>query len=1273
MKLEDIRSQATLRGILADGPVTVVSVQWYGSEAIELTYKTPGGRVANELLYRHDEERLEVVEQGRAWSFDGDGAMFRLVSEAQRIRLAHLFDPLLAVHTSLVEPLPHQITAVYEAMLPRQPLRFLLADDPGAGKTIMAGLLVKELMVRGDLQRCLVVCPGNLAEQWQDELYSRFQLPFEILTNDKLEAARTGNWFLENDLAIARLDKLARSEDIQAKLRAPDCGYDLVVCDEAHKLSATFFGGEVKYTKRYRLGRLLSSLARHFLLMTATPHNGKEEDFQLFMALLDGDRFEGRFRDGVHQVDVSDLMRRMVKENLRKFDGRPLFPERIAYSVPYRLSAPEARLYEEVTDYVRGEFNRAEALQNDKRTGAVGFALTILQRRLASSPEAIYQSLRRRRERLESRLRELALLERGASHDATETHGFRGDGSPLDDEDMRPVGPGAPPLADGAPLLDAEDVEDLDEAPGDEVEAAEAAVLDQATAASTIAELDAEIASLERLEALAGQVRSSGGDAKWRELSSLLGEVFTPAGLGAGDRVAEAPAPYGSGAIPPPVPSPGQKLVLFTEHRDTLDYLQRRIGTLLGRPEAIAVIHGGVGREERRKAQESFLHDPQVRILLATDAAGEGINLQRAHLMVNYDLPWNPNRLEQRFGRIHRIGQTEVCHLWNLVAEETREGDVYRRLLDKLEQARHALGGQVFDVLGKLRFEDRRLRDLLIEAVRYGDRPEVRARLSRAVTEAVDRPRLQALIEEQALAHDAMDATRVARVREDMERAEARRLQPHYVESFFLEAFRRLGGAVRRREPRRYEITHVPAPIRNRDRQIGAGEPVLKRYERIAFDKALLAPLGARASRPHEPSAVQSPASHTSHPQEPSATSPLKARMSRPHELSAAEPQTAPPAGTQPPAAFICPGHPLLDAVLDLTLERGRGLLQRGTVLVDERDPGLDTRVLFTLEHAIRDAGPRPDGEGRTISRRMLYVEIDAAGSTRRLHHAPYLDYRPLAEDEPAAADVLARPECAWITRELEETARREAIAHVVPEHVTEVRDRRMAWIDKTRAAVKERLTKEIAYWDHRANQLELREQAGKAGARLNSGEARRRADDLQERLAQRMAGLDGEARISALPPAVIGGLVVVPVGLIAAMTGGPAAAPRVTDTQAAAARARALVMDAERRLGFEPVDREPEKLGYDVESRVPGTGKLRFIEVKGRVAGADSITVTKNEILTALNKPEDFILAIVVFPDEGEPWVRYVREPFEREPDFGAVSVNYKLDELLARGEAPR
>src|SRR5690606_22208584 len=222
--------------------VTVLDVKWVGTVAVEVTYKDSSGRLGNELIYRDREPTLEVVEAGRPWSFDGDGSLFRLVSEANRIRLAYLFDPLLAVHTSLVEPLPHQITAVYSEMLVRQPLRFLLADDPGAGKTIMTGLFVKELLVRGDLQRCLIVCPGSLVEQWQDELDRRFHLPFEIMTNDALEAARTGNWFLENPLAICRLDKLSRSEEVQAKLEQSD--WDLIICDEAHKMSATYFGSE---------------------------------------------------------------------------------------------------------------------------------------------------------------------------------------------------------------------------------------------------------------------------------------------------------------------------------------------------------------------------------------------------------------------------------------------------------------------------------------------------------------------------------------------------------------------------------------------------------------------------------------------------------------------------------------------------------------------------------------------------------------------------------------------------------------------------------------------------------------------------------------------------------------------------------------------------------------------------------------------------------------------------------------------------------------------
>lgn len=1190
--LEELKPNAAVRGLLPNSLVTVVSVQWYGSAAIELTYKDAAGKVANELLYRHDEPRLEIVEEGRPWSFDGDGHKFRLVSEAQRIHLAHLFDPVLAVHTSVVEPLPHQITAVYESMLPRQPLRFLLADDPGAGKTIMAGLLMKELIARGDLQRCLVVCPGSLAEQWQDELNRRFNLPFDILTNDKLEAARTGNWFLETDLAIARLDKLSRNEDVQQKLQAPDCRWDLVVCDEAHKLSATVFGGEIKYTKRYRLGQLLSSLTRHFLLMTATPHNGKEADFQLFMALLDGDRFEGRFRDGAHTADVSDLMRRMVKENLLKFDATPLFPERIAYTVPYKLSDAEAALYKAVTEYVREEFNRADALQNDKRAGTVGFALTVLQRRLASSPEAIYQSLRRRRERLESRLRELEILQRGGQVNGIATQG---------------------------PLLDDEDVEDLDEAPEAEIEAKEEQVLDQATAARSIQELHLEIQTLQRLERLAQEIRRSGEDKKWRELATLLGEIFTSASIA--NALAEDDASYDAGIPQPPKPkpSPNQKLVIFTEHRDTLSYLQGRIATLLGREQAVVVIHGGMGREQRVNAQEAFRHNPEVQVLLATDAAGEGINLQRAHLMVNYDLPWNPNRLEQRFGRIHRIGQTEVCHLWNLVAEETREGDVYHKLLEKLEQARQALGGQVFDVLGKLQFDGQPLRELLIAAIRYGEDPEVRARLSRVVENAFDKELIQDLLEDRALAQDTMDVTRVNRIREDMERAEARRLQPHYVESFFLEAFKQLGGTVKQREARRYEITHVPAPVRNRDRLIGFGEPVQPRYERIAFEKDLVAPMGLT------------------------------------------------------PAAFVCPGHPLLSAVIDLTLERQRDLLRRGAVLVDERDPGTQPRVLFFLEHAIQDASITKSGDRRVVSKRLLFVELDSNGTARHLGYAPYLDYRPLKDGEPGLTDILARPECGWIGRDLEGKAQAHAIANVVPEHLAEVRDRKIALLDRTEAAVKDRLTKEINYWDFRAEQLKDQEKAGKANARLNSGEARKRADELQARLEKRMQEVRRERQISPLPPVVLGGVLVVPAGLLGAMAGHqPTADREAIDTLAAAARARAIVMDVERRLGFVPVDREFEKLGYDIESAVPGTGRLRFIEVKGRVSGAPTVTVTRNEILYSLNKPDDFILAIVEFLAGGDHSVHYIRRPFRREPDFDVTSVNYDLGELIARAEPP-
>ncbi|MFQ3585110.1 MAG: helicase-related protein, partial [Cyanobacteriota bacterium] len=1023
-------------------------------------------------------------------------------------------------------------------------------------------------------------------------------------------------------LLIARLDKLSRNEDLQAKLRQTD--WDLVVVDEAHKLSASFFGGEIKETKRYKLGKLLSTLTRHFLLMTATPHNGKEEDFQLFLALLDGDRFEGRFRDGVHSCDVSDLMRRLVKEDLLKFDGKPLFPERRAHTVKYVLSDLEAVLYKQVTDYVREEFNRADALANEGRKGTVGFALTILQRRLASSPEAIYQSLRRRRERLQKRLREEELLKRGLSAE----------------------------IAFG-PTIDPDDWDDdFEDLSGDEREAREEEVVDQATAARTIAELQAEIHQLAELENLALRVRRSGKDRKWDELSKLLQTLLL------GER--QEKREQREAVLPTHLSLLSPKLVIFTEHRDTLNYLADRITTLIGQPEAVVTIHGGMGREERKKAEEAFKQDVTVQVLIATDAAGEGINLQRAHLMVNYDLPWNPNRLEQRFGRIHRIGQTEVCHLWNLVAEETREGDVYLALLKKLEIEQKALGGKVFDVLGKA-IAGKELRELLIEAIRYGDRPEVKAKLDQVVADRLDQSRLRALLEERALARDSMDITKVQQIRQEMERAEARKLQPHFIASFFFEAFQRLGGTIRQREPKRYEITHVPAVIRNRDRLIGVGAAVLKRYERICFEKELISIPG------------------------------------------------------KPLADFVCPGHPLLTATLDLILERHRDLLRQGAILVDENDPGEAVRVLVYLEHSIQDARTERDGQRRVVSRRMQYVELRAERqenldqrdkpsslsplssflSPSNAGYAPYLDYRPLTPEEQA---LLADPSCPLCLRgsNLEDQATTYAITHLVPQHLQEVRERKEELIDKTLRAVKDRLTKEINYWDQRAAELRLQEQAGKPNAKLNSAKAQQRADELAARLQKRLAELEQERKLSPLPPVVIGGALVVPIGLLQRLQGKRAAATSTfaRETQRVERAAMAAVMAVERALGYEPRDVSDQKCGYDIESVVPGTGQLRFIEVKGRIEGAETVTVTKNEILTALNKPDNFILALVQVPTdqhfpEGDAFavresggdyqvqskgciLRYVKEPFQQ-PDFRACSVNYSWKDLWNDGYDPR
>jgi superfamily II DNA or RNA helicase len=1169
LKLEDIKKGAQVRGIDPEEIVRIVTIESVGDDAITVYYKDSQGRLGEQMLFRTDEARLDLAEAGRPWAFDASGADFKLGLEAYRISLAHLFDPMMAVHTSNVEPLPHQISAVYEAMLPRQPLRFVLADDPGAGKTIMAGLLIRELLMRADAKRVLIVAPGSLCEQWQDELLEKFGSAFEIYSREKQEQCASGNYFDEQNLVIARLDQLSRGEDIQEKLELTE--WDLVVVDEAHKLSANYYGNKVNKTKRFQLGEMLGSITRHFLLMTATPHNGKEEDFQIWLSLLDSDRFYGKFREGAHKVDVSDMMRRMVKEELLKFDGTPLFPERRAYTANYELSDLEAALYSDVTDYVRNEMNRADHLEG-KRKGTVGFALTQLQRRLASSPEAIYQSLKRRHKRLENRLQEMKLIERG--HQLSETLGEYTVTRQLD-------------LPDSV-----DDIED--ELSSEEYEDYVEQVVDQATASATIPELEAEIVSLRALEAKALTVVQSGNDRKWEELSCLLQdtpEMFSSSGS-------------------------RRKLIIFSEHKDTLNYLIDRIRGLMGAPEAVVTIHGGVNRDDRRKVQEEFRNNPDVLVLVATDAAGEGINLQNANLMVNYDLPWNPNRLEQRFGRIHRIGQTEVCHLWNMVASETREGAVFKRLFEKIDVQKAALGGRVFDVLGEA-FENVSLRDLLIRAIRYSELDETKAKLDEAIDNALETEHLKEIMRRNALAEQHMSMEELFSVKDEMEKAEARKLQPYFIRAFFTEAFKTVGGEMRPREEGRFEVRHVPAAIRERDRVIGESRtPVLRKYERICFEKSYVRAHG------------------------------------------------------KPMADLVHPAHPLMHATTDLALSAHRAKLKQGAVLLDPNDESVEPKILFMVDHSVREAsGDKP----RTVSRRLQFVSIDQRGRAAHAGWAPHLDLQPIDQHELGLVkNVLDAP---WINVNLESVALKHATERLVPEHYAEVKTRRERQAIKILEAVNDRLVKEINYWSDRFIKLKADVEAGKQ-PRVQPEMARRRVDELTARLEQRKAELEVMKNVVSSTPVVVGGALIIPQGMLAHKKGDvsfsidPEARSRIE------AIAMQAVISAEEGLGHEVSDVSAEKCGWDVTSRPPAVdGKLpddRHIEVKGRAKGQTTITVSRNEIIYALNQSEKFILAMVIVDGDEYEGPFYLRDPFSQEPDFSVSSINYDLKDLLRKAVAP-
>lgn len=1164
LTLSSLRVGQRLRGVKPGLVVTLLAVDALDPETAEIFYRDDLGHGDARVVTDAEIANFtDVSYDDAAPTFDADPDDFRLAAEALRIKYAALYDPMAAVNSSDVDPLPHQIRAVYEELLPRIPLRYLLADDPGAGKTIMAGLYIKELILRSDCERAIIVAPGGLVEQWREELSTKFDLRFEVFSRTMVDDAQGRNVFKEHDFLVVRMDQVSRSPELMEQLA--DASWDVAVVDEAHRMSAHYssWAGEVDETKRFKLGRLLSETAHNFLLMTATPHAGKEEDFQLFMSLLDRDRFEGKFREGVHRTDTQGMMRRMVKEDLLTFEGKPLFPERRAYTVAYELSPEEQDLYEQVTAYVRTEMGRADRIAqagDRKRSNNVGFALTVLQRRLASSPEAILRSLERRQERLQSRLLET----QNAANSVVESD---------------------------LPAFSFEDFEDVDEeTTWEERSAFEAQmneVVDRATAAQTVDELRAEIAIVADLIAVARRVRMRDDDKKWVELRTILDEQLLARTDGGQPR----------------------KIIIFTEHRDTLEYLRRKIMTQFGRANAVITIHGGTSREERKAAREQFTHDPDAVVLLATDAAGEGLNLQRAHLMVNYDLPWNPNRIEQRFGRIHRIGQREVCHLWNLVAANTREGDVFTRLLAKIGQIGHAYNGNLFNVLGdRGAFQEKSLRDLLIEAIRYGDQPGVKRQLERVIDSSVSEG-LNEMMRERALHPEMFNALDLDAVRERMEKARERRLQPGYIAAFFLTAFTRLGGRIRRRETGRYQIVKVPDRLIALARSENRWMPVAESYERVTFELDKVRVEGKAT------------------------------------------------------AALIAPGHPLLGAVIEATIADLGDALAAGTILVDRREQQVpEPTLLFTVEQRIRNASAQQN----VVSHHFDYPLLTSDGTVTLSAAPPYLDFdAPRLEEREAITEVLSAE---WLRQDHERLVRAHSYRDGVQPRMEEVRERLRAEAARTRVQVKDRLLAEINHWDREYLRLQELERSGTVG-RLLAETARRRGIKLESRMIARLEELDRAGEVVAVPSVIRGKALVIPASLLSAE-------PRVfaRDTAAVERRAVEAVCAAERACGRVPEEMPRNNPGYDIRS-TDAVGRVFYIEVKGRIEGADTFTITANEVTFAQTQGERHRLALVEVSSVGAEHdrCRYVTGAFAHiEPSATTRSYNEVWADYWGKGALP-
>ncbi len=867
----------------------------------------------------------ELAATDSAFRYDADGGLLRLGLDAHALGIAWEFDPYFGLSVSRVDPLPHQLEAVYDHLLKPARVRFLLADDAGAGKTIMAGLLVRELQLRGLAERILIVAPSNLTFQWQRELREKFDQRFVVLKGAELRAQYGVNQWMDRNRIITSLD-LAKRDEILPGLR--QASWDLVIVDEAHRMSAR---DESHKSLRYKLGELLRDTSDHLLLLTATPHKGDPENFSLFLQLLDRDAYANvtSIRHALHQGRAPFYLRRtkeaMVHFPQRDANGewvvRPIFTRRIPTTAGFSIEGAEHELYREVTDFVKRQ-SRLAAERDDPRGRAMGFLMALYQRRLASSTRALFRSLCNRADRLEQAL--------AKAHDLAST---------------------APP-----DLPNIDDLEELEEMEEQERER----VLELIEAISLTDNADAireEIAELRALALRAEAVERQGVEAKLTRLERLLRKD------GFFDR-------------------PDQRLVLFTEFKDTLDYLVEK---LRGWGFRVATIHGGMkpgGRDEpgtRLHAEQQF-REGAVQVLAATEAAGEGINLQVCNVLFNYDIPWNPNRLEQRMGRIHRYGQQKDCLIFNFVATNTVEGRVLERLLDKLKEIRNALDDDaVFNVVGQVlpaSRMDRLMRDYY--AGRLGEE-DLEERILRPMEESHFRDICRNALE--GLASKRLNLEMLV---ERRARARERRVVPETIARFLREAAPRTGFDLR--FLRGVKLRHAFEPGRTPAR--------LRRYQRDEdWRLADLATRYPRCSTDRD--------------------------TAQNHNLE-----------------WVTPGHPLFEAVRRHTRDEAANSLRNGATFhsLDHAEPA---RIDFYRAQVV-------DGMGSVVQERLLAVELGDGDGERLERREPgvlgNLTPAPPPDELPAVTFAPA-PE-AWLHEQvlgplLEKTrTERDAEVERVADHV---------------------------------------------------------------------------------------------------------------------------------------------------------------------------------------------------------------------------------------------